>query len=153
IQFQPNRFVYNWQRRGAGYPSFRRVFEAFERYFGRFETLVKDRKLGSVLPNQWEVTYVDRVPPGELWRHPGEWHKVIPGLISPTPPGAGALDGVNGEWHFNLPDQRGRVHIAVGQGVPDKPGGEPALVMRTTVRGPVGDAPAGDWREGLELGH
>lgn len=154
IQIQPNRFLYNWRRRTQGYPSYDRVREGFERYFGSFEKMVGDRKLGELLLNQWEVTYVDRIPAGDLWQRPADWHRVIPGLIPPPPRGVTvALDGVNGEWHYEMPDRRGRVHVAVGQGTPEKQGGEPPLVITTTVRGPIGEAGTADWQTGIELGH
>jgi uncharacterized protein (TIGR04255 family) len=154
VQIQPNRFVYNWQRRTGEYPSYDKVRDGFETYFGRFEHLVREYKLGPLLPNQWEVTYVDRVTPGPLWEKPADWYRVIPGLLSPPPVGLSVpLGSVNGEWHYELPDNQGGIHLALGQGAPETLGGGLPLMLHTTVRGPIGEAGIDDWKAGFELGH
>lgn len=154
IQVQPNRFIYNWQKRAGKYPSYDKVREGFEKHYKTFEQLVTDQKLGPLLLNQWEVTYVDRVQAGPLWQKASDWHRVIPGLLSPPPAGLRMTsEGANGEWHYELPAKQGRVHVAIGHGSPESRGGEPPLMIRTSVRGPIGEAGIGDWNAGFELGH
>ncbi|VTU00669.1 Uncharacterized protein OS=Singulisphaera acidiphila (strain ATCC BAA-1392 / DSM 18658 / VKM B-2454 / MOB10) GN=Sinac_4195 PE=4 SV=1 [Gemmataceae bacterium] len=154
IQLQPNRFIYNWQRRSGEYPSYEGVYRGFETYFSQFEEFVRGRNLGSILPNQWEINYVNRIDPGPLWETPADWHKVIPGLLSPPPSSLPFTSGgLSGEWHYDLPGKQGRVHIAIGQGATDAHGAKSSLVLRTTVRGPVGEAGIRDWQAGFEIGH
>lgn len=152
IQIQPDRFLYNWQRQARGYPSYDDVRAGFDQYFARFQQFVRDRRLGELLLNQWEVIYINRIPPGPLWGRPADWHRVLHGLIAPSP-APYTLEGVNGEWHYELPDRKGRIHLAVRQGLPGKPTGEPPIMTQTTVRGPIGDSGAADWQSGFDLGH
>jgi uncharacterized protein (TIGR04255 family) len=152
LQLQPTQFIYNWQRKESVYPSFDGVYAEFAACFRRFLDFAGEAGLGEVAPNQWEVTYVDQIPAGELWRSPSDWHRIFPGLLGPRP----GIDGLNlesagGEWHYELPPHRGRLHLALQQGAID--GGEPVLLLQTTVRGPIGKESGLDLEAGLNLGH
>jgi len=153
IQIQPTRFHYNWNRVGGEYPRYRKVLEEFDRHFGSFCRFVAEAKLGEVVPNQWELTYIDSIPQGALWNTPADWHEVLPGLFSPPGPvGSSRLESVGGEWHFEIPPQRGRLHVTVQFArVGDDP--TPVLLLQTTARGLIGPEGASSLKEGLELGH
>ncbi len=153
IQIQPTRFHYNWNRIGGEYPHFRTVREEFDRHFATFCRFVADAKLGAVVPNQWELTYIDSIPPGVLWESPADWHTIIPGLLSrPQQTNNIPLESFGGEWHFEIPPRRGRLHLSVQFArLGDDPA--PVLLLQTTARGPIGKDGIADLGEGLELGH
>ena len=153
IQIQPNRFHYNWNRIGGDYPHFRVVHEEFNCYFNAFTRFVAEAGLGEVIPDQWEVTYIDSIAQGPLWTTPAGWHRVLPGLLSAREAaGSCRLESVGGEWHFEIPPQRGRLHISVQLArVGNDP--TPVLLLQTTVRGPIGRDATASLGEGLELGH
>jgi uncharacterized protein (TIGR04255 family) len=153
IQIQPTRFHYNWNRVGGEYPRYRSVRAEFDRYFEAFCRFVADTQLGEVVPNQWELTYIDSIPRGLLWDKPGDWHEVLPGLLPPPSSGGSVqLESFGGEWHFEIPQQRGRLHISVQLArVGDDP--TPVLLVQTTARGPIGKEGVANLGEGLELGH
>src|SRR5262249_28086253 len=81
IQLQSNRFHYNWQKRDAVYPSYQTMRAEFDALFATFKTFAAEAKLGEVVPNQWELTYVDQIPRGALWDTPADWHMVLPGVL------------------------------------------------------------------------
>jgi uncharacterized protein (TIGR04255 family) len=153
IQIQPTRFHYNWNRVGGEYPRYRSVRDEFDHYFGAFCRFAAEAKLGDIAPNQWEVTYIDSVPQGALWTTPADWHEVLPGLFSARPPvGEVRLESFGGEWHYEIPPQRGRLHLSVQLArIGNDP--TPVLLMQTTARGPVGAGGTASIAEGLELGH
>jgi hypothetical protein len=154
IQVQQTQFHYNWQKKEgeAVYPSFAVMSAEFECLFARFREFAAEARLGEVAPSQWEVVYVDQIPRGELWQSPADWHRVLPGLFGPRLEIEGlALEGGGGEWHYEVPPSRGRLHLAAQQGV--TAGGEPALMLQTTVRGPAGKESGLDVAAGLDLGH
>jgi len=64
VQIQPNRFHYNWKRVGGHYPSYSQVRQEFDQHLALFARFVEEEGLGPVVPSQWELTYVDYVPPG-----------------------------------------------------------------------------------------
>ena len=153
IQIQNSRFHYNWRKRDGVYPSYRTMLSEFEGYFDRFRRFVAENKLGEVCPVQWELTYMDYVPPGELWRNQAEWGRILPGLL-----GSGLhADGftpemVQGNWTFEIAPQRGRLYFSLALGKPAE-GGELGLMLQTTARGPIPNAPEAGLGAGLEIGH
>jgi uncharacterized protein (TIGR04255 family) len=153
IQIQPTRFHYNWNRVGGEYPRYRRVRGEFDRYFETFRRFVAEAKLGEVVPNQWELTYIDSIPQGSLWTTPAGWHEVLPGLFpSQSPPGAVQAESFGGEWHYEIPPQLGRLHVSVQLArVGDDP--TPVLLVQSTARGPIGQGGVATLEDGLELGH
>lgn len=152
IQVQQTRFIYNWQKKEgeAIYPSFTGMRAEFEGLFRYFHDFAVASDLGEVVPNQWEVTYVDQIPRGELWQTPADWHRVLPCLFGSCPGITGlTLEGASGEWEYEIPPARGRLHLAAQAGVTDS--GEPTLLLQTTARGPIGKEL--DLSSGLDLGH
>jgi uncharacterized protein (TIGR04255 family) len=109
--------------------------------------------MGEVTPNQWELTYINSIPKGKLWETPSDWSKVLPGLFGSPPSGGNAkLESFGGEWHFEIPPKRGRLHISV-QLSRLKDELEPVLLLQMTARGSVGKGAAQTFDEGLEIGH
>jgi uncharacterized protein (TIGR04255 family) len=152
IQLQPTQFVYNWLKKEAAYPTFPRVYAEFTQHFSRFRAFVGETGLGEVVPNQWEVAYVDQIPRGELWETPADWHRVLPGLVGLQPQVNGLrLENGGAEWHYEIRPARGRLHLSLQQGLTED--GEAALLLQTTARGPIGKESGLDLEAGLNLGH
>jgi uncharacterized protein (TIGR04255 family) len=70
IQVQHNRFAYNWRRGETSepYPRYSAVRAQFDDAFGRFRAFVVEHRLGTVMPVQAEVTYVNHIA-GEHGHH------------------------------------------------------------------------------------
>ena len=153
IQVQQSCFHYNWKRRDQSYPSFHGVRAEFDKQFSRFRDFLAASGLGELCPNQWELTYVDSIPRGELWQTVGDWHRVLPGLLS-GPPLIDEIcpENASGEWNFEITPRRGRLHVAVRQArIADT--SETVLLVQTTARGPIGRDATEDLAAGLALGH
>jgi uncharacterized protein (TIGR04255 family) len=67
LQVQRDRFLHNWRKIGSGddYPRFERMIETFESGFRKFSGVIEREKLGSVTPNQCEVSYFNQIPIAE----------------------------------------------------------------------------------------
>ena len=67
VQVQRDRFVFNWRRAETEdpYPRYGHVRAKFEEYFLRFQGFIEAQEVGSILPNQCEVTYVNHVSQDE----------------------------------------------------------------------------------------
>jgi uncharacterized protein (TIGR04255 family) len=63
LQVQRDRFLHNWRKVGDGdaYPRFERMLATFEAGFHQFETVVGRESLGSVVPNQCEISYFNQI--------------------------------------------------------------------------------------------
>jgi uncharacterized protein (TIGR04255 family) len=64
IQIQRDRFVHNWRKVGEGdaYPRFERMLETFESAYRKLEGVFARENLGSIEPNQCEVSYINQIP-------------------------------------------------------------------------------------------
>ncbi len=156
IQVQNGRLHYNWLGlHGGPYPRYKNVRPAFDKIWDQFKQFLESRSLDAPKPNQWEVTYVNSMPKGTVWKDPLDWGKLLPGLGGPAiSPNGVALESFGGEWHFEIPPQRGRLHVKVHPGKQGGPDGDEILRMDLTARGPVSENGGGASLDaGLELGH
>lgn len=156
IQVQNGRFHYNWLgKTGEAYPQYTTVRPEFDKWFAAFRASIQHQGLAAIKVNQWEVTYVNHLPKGSVWNEPCDWAPLFPGLPAPNPGLSGAtLESVAGEWHYQIPDRRGRLHVQIGHGRRDVPEKNEVLILNLTARGPVNgseecEAP---WDAGLNLG-
>jgi uncharacterized protein (TIGR04255 family) len=79
IQVQTNRLIVNW-RRGAGeepYPRYTHILKRFKSALQTVVEIVKEENLGSIVPNQCEVTYVNHVLAEKEWSKHGEVANVV----------------------------------------------------------------------------
>lgn len=153
LQLQATRFHFNWRRRDGFYPSYRKLIAEFEAMFERFAAFAAARGLGKVLVNQWELTYIDEFRQGEYWATPADWSAFLPGLFgSPRPADGLVLEHRAAEWSYEIPPNRGRLHVAAQPGR-SLDGRHPALLLQMTARGPVGKNGATTLRAGLDCGH
>lgn len=158
VQVQNGRFHYNWRKQHEAneYPRYATVRSEFDSMFERFQRFVRERELGEVRPNQWELTYVNHIEKGSLWQHPDDWAGVLPGLLGSI----GAiprrrLETIGGDWRFELEPERGRLHISLRHGKRKGEGEDESelLVLELTARGPITATPGFDLDNGLNLGH
>lgn len=159
IQVQNGRLHLNWLGKGgANYPRFSRMLTEFLEIVERFNRFIADRHVGAFRPNQWEVTYINQIPQGTVWNSPADWGFFLP-LSNPRNYGTSAqLESFNGEWHFVIPNNRGRLHIQWQHGkIQDAP--KEMVGLTLTARGPL-DSDPNDFkgnlvrlRAGLEIGH
>ncbi|HYH68667.1 MAG TPA: TIGR04255 family protein, partial [Urbifossiella sp.] len=153
VQFQPNRLLYGWTRESGQPPSFAEVKHQFSRLYDGLALFAAGCNLGKPQANLWEVTYVNQIPPGKLWKNPSDWHRVFPHLFVEGGPSVAGHEWAtfNGEWYFVIPPQLGRVRVRVQKSV--NPADEVVLLLVVTARGEIGSDGASDWQTGAEIGH
>jgi len=152
IQIQNGRLHYNWLQQEEGdYPRYRTVRPEFDEVLQSFKQFLDKQSLGEMVPNLWEVTYVNHLPRGTVWNDYRDWSGLFPTL-----PGAFAeiaaarLEGFEGHWHFEIEPQKGRLHVEVKHGRAGSSEGPEILVMKSTARGRVYEET--DLSAGLDLG-
>jgi uncharacterized protein (TIGR04255 family) len=151
LQLQRSRFVYNWRKREAQYPSFPSLLPLFLDELENFSGYVADLQGGQLKHNQWEVVYVNQIPRGDLWNQPSEWQNVIPAAIFPDT--FQEPEALSAGWHYKIHGDRGRLHIKLSFVRVDGPQGPEALRLEFTARGPLDEAKGHDLEAGLRLGH
>lgn len=154
IQIQDSRFIYNWKKETANYPSYDKVLLEFKSNFESFQKFVKDANLGSPLVlNQWEVTYVNHIPKDGLWNSFEDWSNILPGFFVP-PNESDQLqpEQFSGEWRLTIAENHGRLYINVNRGRAGIEGPE-VMRLQITARGPVDAEKGMDLQSGFDLGH
>jgi uncharacterized protein (TIGR04255 family) len=157
IQVQNGRLHFNWLGDpDSSYPRYETVRSGFVESLERFTRFVGEANVGRFQPNQWEVTYINQIPRGTIWSTPADWTFFEPLRGVPTIEEVVKGEDFTGEWHFVMPNQRGRLHIEwqhVLRAVPDEPEHE-MIQLTLTARGPL-EAATGDSQrifDGLDLG-
>jgi uncharacterized protein (TIGR04255 family) len=155
IQVQNGRLHFNWRREGdKPYPSYESNKACFQSYLEKLIKFLADWGLPPILPNQWEVTYVNVIPQGTVWQKVDDWNFLR--LIAPVSgvQDVVSLESINSEWHFLIPGKRGRLHLQWSHGFSDELKRE-AVRLTLTARGPL--APSDDAVSsvlgGCDLGH
>jgi len=67
VQFQADRFYFNWRRRKDDYPRYLHVIESFEGVLTTIEKFFNDFELGEFKPIEYELTYINHIPKGQGW--------------------------------------------------------------------------------------
>lgn len=154
VQIQNGRFHYNWVRRPTeDYPHYPRVRKEFDQHLEELRCYLDNKSLGSIDPNQWEVTYVNHIPIGTVWNQPEDWRELFPTLpMQAARTSAASLESFSGQWHFKIATDRGRLHVEIRHGRKQSEETSELLIMTLTARGPI--SPDGlDLDQGLDLGH
>ncbi len=151
VQMQNGRFHYNWMR-GASeeYPRFAGILPEFQEVWTRFRGFLAQAGLPELEPNQWEVTYVNHIPRGGLWESGRDWPRVLPGLFSRPELTGLTCEGAVGQWHFEIDEQMGRLHVEVEHGIEEAAPHQELIVLKLTARGPLNSVVV--LTRGLELG-
>ena len=147
LQFQDSRLIYNWRKREGAYPSFDQLRPEFDANLASFSRFLHEAELPQLAPNQWEVTYVNFLPRGELWDSPRDWPTIFPTLSLPL---SGELDTFSGAWSVLLGDERGRLHVDLRHSQARETRQE-IIKLQLTARGPVTSVDA--LSDALEVGH
>lgn len=154
LQIQDSRLVYNWRKNSDSYPSYKKVLAEFQAEFTSFKKFCKKAGFGDLVLNQWEITYVNHIPKGELWDTPKNWKNVIPKLTIPSSDVPGQeFDSFNGEWHHVLGENKGRVHISLNHARTSDEMNSEVLLVQLTARGPVETVEEKELISGFDLGH
>ena len=140
VQIQANRFVRNWRKVGQGgnYPRYETLKERFFSELKDVDAFFKSWDIGSIKPNQCEITYVNRLQleGQDLRRCPGLALNLFPpGALQPRDDGRlPEKEDCSLSVRYVLRDAdarpRGRLLVTV-QPWP----GEPALRLDVAVRG------------------
>lgn len=152
IQIQDSRFILNWRKQSHNYPSYDVLVPEFRESFATFSRFVQDAGFGSLELNQWEVTYLNHVPKGDMWESPRDWSKIFPGLYAPPAVGDEVrFETLGNEWRYMLKPQVARLYIELKHH--RNPTSEEVMTLQLTARGRVAPAEGATWEAGFDLGH
>jgi hypothetical protein len=154
LHFQPDQLSMTFRRKSEDCPTYVDVRKEFGQVLAKATQFVNDQGIEPLAADLWELTYVNVIPQGGLWKTPADWSMVFPTLFSPTAPEVAGCEwgSFEGEWHLVIPPKFGRVHIRVAKSAANK-SKEIVLLLVITVRGTVGQGGAQTWEEGIDKAH
>ena len=139
LQLQDGRMHLNWLGEGGDrYPRYALVRAEFDNLLTQLARFVDASQLGVLTPDQWEVTYVNRIRQG-LWTTPADWNFFSPLNGMPSLEGVIEPESFTGEWHFVIPEQRGRLHIHWQHARETESDEDSQVLLTLTARGPIGN--------------
>jgi uncharacterized protein (TIGR04255 family) len=68
IQFQLDRFYFNWRRRERNYPRYSSVIKNFRMVFETIKEFFLEIDIGELKPVEYELTYINHIPKSEGWQ-------------------------------------------------------------------------------------
>ncbi|MGA7712035.1 MAG: TIGR04255 family protein [Rhizomicrobium sp.] len=153
IQVQNSRVILNWKRGTGQYPSYTVLLPEFDAVFAQFMAFSRDAGFDEVVPNQWEITYVNHLPRGELWSSFDDLENIFRDITPPkTIPLLSQTDTVNGNWRYIIGDNLGRLYASLTH-VRLPPENDEALRLQFVARGSLASNAAAEMRKCFDLGH
>jgi uncharacterized protein (TIGR04255 family) len=138
IQLQRDRFLHNWKKAkpSDSYPRYHTVIAQFKRHLESFDTFVRENKLGTIDPLQYEITYVNHMPAGLGWNDISELGRVFRHhqYRATAKRFLPVVETANLKTTFALPNRTGRLHASIKTGI-RKEDSKPIIVFELTVRG------------------
>ncbi len=136
IQFQFDRFYFNWRCRENGYPRYSHVIKNFQKAQDTIENFFKEFDLGELRPTGYELSYINHIPKGQGWNTLDDLSKVFTDFVWKDKIGRFLPTPVNITWQttFPLSEAKGHLIVTLKQGtrVNDK---IPLLLLELTARG------------------
>lgn len=135
IQFQVDRFYFNWRSRGGIYPHYSNIIEDFKDVWSRTEEFFREFNLGELTPVEAELTYINYLPKGEGWNNLDDLKFVFVDFLWTQKPGRFLPNPFNLAWQtrFMFPDCPGQLVIKLNQGR-KRDDGRPAFVLELNAR-------------------
>jgi uncharacterized protein (TIGR04255 family) len=153
VQVQDSRFILNWRKQAAAYPSFTTLTKEFGLTYPAFERFSLEADLGIIEPNQWEMTYVNHIPKDGLWASEHQWGNVIPDLRLPSAlvsePTAGPISL---DWRYDFSEERGRLYASI-QNAKTSTSSDNFMQLTLTARGQIDREKGWSMEQGFDLGH
>jgi uncharacterized protein (TIGR04255 family) len=116
IQVQRDRLLHNWRkiRPSDEYPRYGTVKTKFKEQCMEFISFLAENQIGSVIPIQFEMTYLNHIPVGNGWHSLDDVGKVFPDFAWRSRSRFfGRPENINWRTTFALPDNKGRLHLSI----------------------------------------
>ncbi len=117
VQFQIDRFYFNWRRKKSDYPRYDHVITQFEKVRDIIVTSFSEFELGELKPIEYELTYINHIPRGQGWNTIDDIPKIFSDFawkknkkrFLPNP------KKINWSTEFALPEQKGHMIVNLKQ--------------------------------------
>lgn len=154
VQFQFDRFYFNWRRRRGTYPRYPHVIKQFENILNTVDSFSKEFQLGDLDPIEYELSYINHIPKGEGWDTIDDLPKIFSDFVWAQKEKRFLSNPVNIAWkaEFPLMGKMGRLAVTLNQAIrtEDK---IPLFILELTARGLDESADKKDFRKWFDVAH
>ena len=154
VQFQFDRFYFNWRRRQNDYPRYDHVIKNFESVLNNIALFFDEFEFGKLSPVEYELSYINHIPKGQGWNTIDDLSKIFldytwkktKDRFLPKP------QKVTWNKEFLLPEKKGHLIVSLKQAIrtEDK---VPLLVLELKTRGINESEKIEGIREWFDLAH
>jgi len=139
IQLQKNHFFFNWRKRDNVYPRFERIAPQFYEHFRNFKTFCGKNNLGEIVPEHFELSYINHILINEGWSKIEEIGRLFPDLKWRNDKNRFLGGMITTQWisEFRIPKPKNvnnRVQVKVSHGQ-KRQEQIPLLILEIKVRG------------------
>jgi len=154
VQFQIDRFYFNWRRKKEAYPRYPHVINRFENVWGATVNLFNEFELGELKTIECELSYINHIPKGEGWDTIDDLPKIFSDFVWNQVSGRFLPNPENVVWQANfiIPENKGRLIVSLKQATRAEDN-VPLFVFELTARGPCESSDKKVIREWFDVAH
>jgi uncharacterized protein (TIGR04255 family) len=154
IQFQFDRFYFNWRRRRSRYPRYAHVIKNFEKVLATIGEFFGEFKLGELKPIEYELSYINHIPKGQGWNKIDDLPAIFPDFVWKQTKERFLPNPEKTVWQteFPMPEKKGHLIVSLKQAI-RKEDKVPLLVLELKTRGISESANKKAIREWFDLAH
>jgi uncharacterized protein (TIGR04255 family) len=136
IQFQNDRFYFNWRYRQSNYPRYNYVIEKFENELSIIKDFFCKFNLGEFKPIEYELCYINNIPKGKGWETIEDLPKIFSDFVWTQKKGRFLPNPELFAWQarFPLPANNGNLNVKLNNAIQTK-GKVPLLVLELKTVG------------------
>jgi len=117
VQFQADRFYFNWRRRQSDYPRYDHVIKNFESVLNNIVNFFSEFELGELKPIEYELSYINHIPNGQGWNTIDDLPRIFSDFVwkqtkerfLPNP------EKIAWQTDFPLPEKKGHLIVNLKQ--------------------------------------
>ena len=136
VQFQIDRFYFNWRRRQSDYPRYEHVIKNFESVLNTIVKFFSEFELGEFKPIEYELSYINHIPKGQGWDTIDDLPKIFSDFVWTKPKERFLPNPEKVAWQaeFPFPEKKGHLIISLKQAI-QKEDKLPLLVLELKTKG------------------
>lgn len=136
IQFQYDRFYFNWRKKEREYPRYEHVISNFVTVLNAVKDLFMDCKLGELEPMEYELNYINHIPKGMAWTTIDDLTEIFTDFIwnqdkarfLPNP------ENINWTTRFSFGEKKSHLTVSLKDAI-KKEDGLPVLIFELKANG------------------
>ncbi len=151
IQFQNDRFYFNWRKRKSDYPRYNHVISNFDTVLKAIEDLFREFDLGEPEPIEYELSYINHIPKGIGWETIDDLTEIFSDFIwnKPTSRFLPNPEEVSWDAKFSFPEQKSHLIVSLKNAIRTKDE-LPILIFELKANGNDSDDTVRNW---FDLAH